>query len=62
MTKKLIPFLFFFIYQTSFACSSCNVEFSEEERLSFIVSVILLIVIPLLSAYFLFKWIKNNYR
>jgi hypothetical protein len=48
--------------QKILACSSCNVEFSAEEKNAFIIATALLILIPFVGGWFLFKFFKKKYQ
>jgi len=60
--KKI--FLFFLLFSPKFiwACSTCNVEYSDEEKRGFIIATLLLIFVPFALGFVIFKYVKKNYQ
>ncbi len=59
--KKLVLILLILFPYLTFACSSCNVKYTEAEKKAFIIATSLLIILPFTVFYFIYKYIKKNY-
>jgi len=60
--KKVFLFIILLLPLVSFACSSCNVEYSDDEKKAFVVATALLIILPFTAVYLVYKFLKKNYR
>ncbi len=62
--KKYRLTLFVILFSTAYsrACSTCNVEFSAEEQAAFIVATGLLILMPIVGGWALFRFLKKKYH
>jgi hypothetical protein len=44
------------------ACSTCNTEFTEEEKRAYILATILLLVIPFTIGYMVYRFVFKKYK
>jgi len=61
MKKLLFGLVLISIPAAGHACSACNVEYSEAEKKAFFIATSLLIVVPFLLAFYLYKYLKGKY-
>jgi len=59
--KKIIFIVLMIFPYIGFACSSCNVEYSDAEKKAFFIATSMLIVLPFTLFFFLYRYIKKNY-
>ncbi len=45
-----------------FACSSCNVDYTDAEKKAFVIATLLLILIPFSIGFALYKFLKKSYK
>ena len=62
MIKKFVLWCLIILPKIGLACSSCNVEFSEDEKKSYLIATGMLVVIPFVLLWYLVKFHKKNYK
>jgi len=62
LMKKLFLSSLLFLPQFIWACSTCNVDYTAEEKRGFVIATLLLIITPFAIGFFIFKYLKKNYN
>jgi len=60
--KKIFLLIISLLPFASFACSSCNVDYSDAEKKAFVIATALLIILPFTAVYLVYKFLKKNYK